>query len=81
MIETYFFVFVNQNQNDEVKPIFTAKFVYNNRKNMSISYILFELNSNYDFYIFFENDINPYSKSCSVDRLIDELRDLMLICQ
>lgn len=58
-----------------------AEFIYNNTKNASTGHISFELNCNYYFYVFFDNEINLYLKSCSTDKLVKELRKLILISQ
>lgn len=57
-----------------------TKFVNNNIKNMSTSYILFELN--YDYYpcISFENNIYPHLKFSSQNRLVNILKNFMSIC-
>ena len=57
-----------------------AKFTYNNAKNISICYMPFKLNCDYHLRVLFEKDINFYSKSCSIDKLAKELRELIEIC-
>ena len=57
-----------------------AKFAYNNAKNASTSYTLFELNCGYHHKMSFKEDVDPYSKSRSVDKLAGELRELIKIC-
>ena len=57
-----------------------AEFVYNNIKNTSISYTLFEFNCGYHPRVFIEEDIDPRSKSCSGNKLDEELRELMEVC-
>lgn len=47
-----------------------AEFLYNNAKNASTSYTLFELNCGYHFYVLFEEDIHFCSKSRSADKLL-----------
>ena len=79
-IEAYFSIFVNWEQNNWAKLLSMAEFAYNNVKNADISHTLFELNCGYYLKILFENNINFYSKSCSVDKLAKELRKLMAIC-
>ncbi len=48
MIEIYFRAFVNKKQNNWVKLLPIAMFVYNNIKNFKTSYNSFELN--YEFF-------------------------------
>lgn len=57
-----------------------TEFVYNNIKNLSISYILFELNYGYHPHISFENNISSYLKFRFAKKLAKELRDLISIC-
>lgn len=55
------------------------EFVNNNIKNISIDQISFKLNGSYYLYIFFEDEINLWSKSRSINELAKELRDLLSI--
>ncbi len=57
-----------------------AKFVYNNAKNTSIGYILFKLNCDYHLRMMFEDKVDPHSRSCSVNKLAEKLRELIEIC-
>ncbi len=57
-----------------------AEFAYNNAKNASTSHILFELNCGYHPKVSFEEDVDPRSRSCSANKLVEELRELMEIC-
>ena len=57
-----------------------AEFVYNNAKNTSSGHILFELNYCYYPRVLFEKDVDSCSKSCSVNKLAKELRELMEVC-
>lgn len=43
--------------------------------------MLFELNHGYYPYMFFGNEVDPYLKSRSADKLAKILREFMLICQ
>ena len=58
-----------------------AKFAYNNAKNTSTGHMPFKLN--YGFYprVFFKDNINPYSRSCSANELAKKLKELIDICQ
>ena len=58
-----------------------AKFISNNTKNASTNRMPFELNCRYYLHIFFEDDINSYSISCSIEELAKKLIDLIFICQ
>lgn len=58
-----------------------AEFVYNNVKNTRTGHTSLKLYYSYYLYVFFENKTNPYSKFCSVNKLVKELKDLMAICQ
>ena len=63
---------MNLKQNSWEHFSLIAKFVYNNTKNTSTSYMLFELNYGYYLQIFFEDNIN----FCSTIRLLQ-----ILLCQ
>ena len=56
------------------------EFTYNNAKNASSGYTLFELNFGYHRKVFFEEDIDPHMKSCSTNKLAEELRELIKVC-
>lgn len=56
-----------------------TKFAYNYAKNTNTSHILLELNYSYYFYVFFEDNINPCSKSSSTNKPAKELKDLISI--
>lgn len=49
------------------------EFVYKNAQNRNISYILFKLNNRYYLCIFFEQKIDPYSKSQLTNKLAKKL--------
>ena len=54
-----------------------AKFTYNNTKNASIGYTLFELNYGYYPRILFKEDINSCSISCFINKLAGKLKKLI----
>ncbi len=82
MIESYLKVFVNWEQNDWVRLLPIAEFVYNNTKNASTGHTPFELNCGYHPKISFKEDVNPRSRSYSTNELAEELRELMEVyCQ
>ena len=58
-----------------------AEFAYNNAKNANTGHTLFELNCGFHPKFFFEDDVNPRSRSCFADKLAKELRDMIDICQ
>ena len=58
-----------------------AKFAYNNAKNASTGYTLFELNCGYYLQMLYKNDVNLCSKSKSADKLSAELRELIIVCR
>ena len=60
-----------------------VEFVYNNAKNASIGYMLFEVNCEYYLYIFYKEEkiFDFCSKSKPVEELSFELYELMIIYQ
>ena len=58
-----------------------AQFTYNNAKNASIGHTSFELNHSYHPRISYKEDVNLRSQSKSADKLLAELRELMIVCQ
>ena len=57
-----------------------AEFAWNNAKNTSTSYILFELNLSYYPKVLFENDDDLCSRSRFAEKLAKKLRELIEIC-
>ena len=57
-----------------------AKFAYNNTKNASTGHTPFEVNSGYHPRMSYKEDIDSHSKSKSADKLLAELRELMIVC-
>lgn len=80
-MEAYFWVFINFKQNNWARLLLIAEFIYNNVKNASFSYILFKLNCGYYPQMSYKKDINPQSKSKSIDELLVELKKLIIVCQ
>ena len=68
-MEAYLQAFVNFEQNDLARLLPMAEFAYNNAKNASSSHMSFELNCGYHSRILYEKDVDPRSKSKSVDEL------------
>ena len=48
---------------------------------MSTGYMLFELNCGYHPWILYKKEVDPHSNSKSIDKLLAELRELMIVCQ
>ena len=59
-----------------------AEFAYNNAKNASTGYTLFELNCEYPPRIFYEEEesLDPRSKSKTAEELSSELWELIIVC-
>ncbi len=56
------------------------EFAYNNAKNASTGYTLFQLNCGYHPKVSFEEDIDPRLRSRSINKPAEELRELMEVC-
>ena len=80
-MEAYFRAFVNFEQNNWARLLPMAEFAYNNAKNASIGHILFELNCGYHPRVSYKEDLDPRSKSKTVEELSFELQNLMAVCQ
>ena len=80
-MELYLRAFVNFEQNDWARLLPIAKFAYNNAKNASTGYMIFELNYGYHPQISYEEEVDSRSKSKSADKLLVELKELMIVCQ
>ena len=80
-MEAYLRVFVNKEQNVWARLLPMAELAYNNGKNASTGHTPFELNCDFNSRVFFKDDVDSCSKSCSADELAKELRELMNICQ
>lgn len=70
IIEAYFSVFINFEQDDEAQSLLMAEFAYNNTKNANIGYMFFELNYEYYLQISYKKDINSHLKSNTIDELL-----------
>ena len=80
-MKAYLRAFVNWEQNDWVRLLPIAEFAYNNAKNASTGHTLFELNYGFHLHVSFEDNVNSRSGSCSANKLANDLRQLMNICQ
>ena len=79
---TYLRVFINWEQNNQIRLLLIAEFAYNNYKNFNTDQTPFKLNCGYYSYVFFKNKCNVCSKSSSAKRLAMKLRELINIyCQ
>lgn len=58
-----------------------TKFVYNNIENIGTNHTFFKLNCGYHPYISFKDEMNPYSKFCSADKLAKKVRNRIFIYQ
>ena len=58
-----------------------AEFAYKNANNASFEYTSFGLTFGYHLQMSYKEDVNPRSKFKSVDRLLAELKKLMIICR
>ncbi len=80
IIEAYLKAFVNWEQDDWARLLPMTEFAYNNAKNASTGHTSFELNCGYHLRVFFEEDVDPRSRSRSANKLAEELRELMEVC-
>ena len=81
IMEAYLRVFVNWEQNDWACLLPMAEFTYNNIINASTGHTLFKLNCGFHPRVFFKNNIDSCSRSCSANKLAEELRELIDIYQ
>ena len=58
-----------------------AEFAYNNAKNASTNHTPFELNCGYYPWMSYEKKVDSRSKSKLTDKLLAELREMMIVCQ
>ena len=58
-----------------------VEFAYNNAKNVSTGHTTFELNCGYHSRMSYEENVNSRFRSKSADKLLAELRELMIVCQ
>ncbi len=79
-MEVYLRAFVNWEHNNWVRLLLIAEFAYNNTKNASTGYTLFELNCGYYPRVSLEEDVDPRLRSCSANGLAEELGELIEVC-
>ena len=58
-----------------------AEFTSNNAKNASTGHTPFELNYGYHPWMFYKEDVDLRSQSKSADKLLAELRELIMVCR
>ena len=81
-METYLRAFVNWEQDDWASLLPIAEFAYNNAKNANIGHTLFQLNCGYHPRVFFKEYIDLHLRSCSTNKLTEELKELIKVyCQ
>ena len=73
IIEAYLQAFINFKQNNWAWFLPMAEFAYNNAKNASTGHTLFELNCRYYPCVFYEEDLDPRSKSNIAEELSSKL--------
>ena len=80
-MEVYFWAFVNFEQNDWTQLLSIAEFAYNNAKNTTTGYTLFELNCGYYSCVSYQKSLDPRSYFQTAEELSSELQTLMATCQ
>ena len=81
-MEAYLRSFVNWEQDNWAKLLVIAEFAYNNVKNARTGHTPCKVNCGYHPRVFFKENVNPCLKSCSTNKLAEELRELMEVyCQ
>ncbi len=79
IMKAYLMIFVYYRYNNWARLLLIVKFVYNNTKNTSIDYTLFELNYGYNSNISYKKDNNLCLKLKSANKLLIELWKLITI--
>ena len=80
IIDVYFRIFINWEQDNYTKLLLIAEFAYNNTKNASTCHNLFEFNCGYYPQVSFKEDIYPHSRSHSANKRAKELKKLIEVC-
>ena len=57
-----------------------VEFAYNNVKNASTGHTPFKLNCNYYLRVFFKENVDLCLRSCSANKLAEELKKLIEVC-
>ena len=79
-MEAYLRVFVNFEQNDWARLLLMAEFAYNNANNANTGYTPFERNCGYHPCVSYEKNLDPRSKSRTLEELSSKLRELITMC-
>ena len=79
-MEAYLWAFFNFEQNNWAQVLHMVKFAYNNAKNASTDYFSFEFNCGYYLYISYKEDLDPCSKSRTVEDFFFEFQKLIIVC-
>ena len=80
-MEAYLRAFINFEQNDWARLLLMAEFAYNNAKNASTGNTPFKLNCGLHAQMSYKEEVNSRSKSKSADKILAELREIMIVCQ
>ena len=80
-MEVYLRAFVNWEQNDWARLLPMAEFAFNNFKNASTGHTPFELNCGYHPCMLYKEEVDPRSQSKSADKLVENLKELIIICR
>ena len=78
-MEANLWALVNFEQNDWAKFLLIAEFVYYNTKNTSTSHMPFKLHYDYYSQMSYKENINFRSKLNLADKLLVELRELIIV--
>ena len=81
IIKAYLQAFINFEQNKKAILLLIAEFRYNIIKNTNIRYKVLKLNYIYYPYILFEIDINLYFRFKLVSKIINKLKELIVVYQ
>ena len=72
-IKAYLRTFINFEQNDWIRLLLMAEFAYNNAKNASTGHMPFKLNCGYHPRVSYKEDLDPRSKSKTMEELSSKL--------
>ena len=73
-IEVYLKPLINEKQNNWIRLLSIAEFIYNNIKNANTSHNSLKLNCEYHSRVLVEDETNFYSRFYSANKLVKELR-------
>ena len=72
---------MNCEQNDWTRLLTMANIAYNNSKNANTGHTSSELNCGYHPQMLYKEEVDPRSQSKSTDKLLVELKELIIVCQ